>query len=392
LANTADIACNEGMTDTTGPVNTTVVSTPTLHIVKTDDPDPVNAGDVLTYTIVYSNSGNMTASGVWITDTFDGNVSFGGSNPPPDAISGNDRGWNPGSLSPSDNYTIAITATVNSPLPDGTVLTNMADITCSEGMTDTTGPVTTTVWSADVTIAKKVTPNTPLQPEDWLTYTLTFANQGHATATGVVITDIYQPVSLTNVSFIFSGVMLTPTAATPPTYTWEVQDLSYGQGGVITITAQVTSAETWGWSTPLTNTAYITTTRPDGDGTNDTDEVISVLVGGYVYYLPIMAKDWDGTIAGRPSGLWESRPTLPPPDEPVMTITPTLIPTSAPTATPLLPTFTPTPSPTPVPTATPSATPEPGVIDTPTVTSSPMLTLTATLPLEVTDTPTSTAP
>jgi uncharacterized repeat protein (TIGR01451 family) len=197
-------------------------------------------------------------------------------------------------LSPSDNQAIVITATVDSPLPDGAVLTNTADITCSEGVSDTTGPVNTIVWSADVAITKAVTPTTSLRSGDWLTYTLTFANQGHTTATGVVITDIYQPISLTNVISTSSGATVTPTAATPPTYTWEVQDLSYGQSGVITLTAQVTSAQTGAWSTILTNTAHITTTQPDGDGTNDTDQVSSVLTVGHIYYLPIVTKDWEG--------------------------------------------------------------------------------------------------
>ncbi|MDH4137514.1 MAG: PKD domain-containing protein, partial [Anaerolineae bacterium] len=299
LTNTAGITCSVGVYTTTGPVTTTVVSTPTLHIAKTDDPDPVNAGDVLTYTIVYSNSGNMTASGVWITDTFDGNVSFGGSNPAPSGGSGNYWGWYTDALSPPDNQTIVITATVASPLPDGTVLTNTADISCSEGLSDTTGLVNTTVWSADLAITKAVAPTTFLRSGDWLTYTLTFANQGHTTATGVVITDIYQPISLTNVTSTSSGATVTPTAAAPP-YTWEVQDLSYGQDGVITITAQVTSVPTGTWGITLTNTAYITTTQPDSDGTNNTDEVFSVLTSRYIYHFPIIMKNWEGTLGGRP--------------------------------------------------------------------------------------------
>jgi uncharacterized repeat protein (TIGR01451 family) len=156
------------------------------------------------------------------------------------------------------------------------VLTNIADITCDQGVSSATGPVTTTVWSTDLVITKTVMPITPLQPGDWLTYTLTFANQGHITATGVIITDTYQPVGLTNVISTSSGATVTPTAVTPP-YTWEVEDLSSGEGGVITITAQVDPAQTWGWNTILTNTAYITTTQPDGDGMNNTDEVTSTI-------------------------------------------------------------------------------------------------------------------
>jgi uncharacterized repeat protein (TIGR01451 family) len=258
------------------PITIEVNSAPILNILKSDSPDPVDAGTVLTYTIVYFNSGNMAASGVWITDTFDSNVSFGGSNPAPSGGGGSVRSWDIGSLSPlSGNQTIIITVTVSSSVPDSTILTNTAFITCSEGVNSTTGPVTTTVWSTDLEISKTVTPTT-LLPGDWLTYTLTFANQGHVTAKGVVITDIYQPISLTNVVSTSSGATVTPTAAAPP-YTWEVQDLSYGQGGIISITAQVDPAQTWTWRTILTNTAYITTTQPDGNGNNDTDEVTSTI-------------------------------------------------------------------------------------------------------------------
>src|SRR5260221_76450 len=64
-----------------GPVagvddTTTVSSAPVLNISKADGPDPVNAGSNITYTISYSNTGNMNATGVVITDTIPANTSF----------------------------------------------------------------------------------------------------------------------------------------------------------------------------------------------------------------------------------------------------------------------------------------------------------------------------
>ena len=49
---------------------------PVLHIEKAAAPDPVEAGDPLTYTLSYSNTGNLTATAVIITDELDPNVTY----------------------------------------------------------------------------------------------------------------------------------------------------------------------------------------------------------------------------------------------------------------------------------------------------------------------------
>src|SRR5262245_13691218 len=56
-------------------ITTTVSSAPVMTISKTDTPDPVNAGSNITYTLSYSNAGNMNATGVVITDTIPANTS-----------------------------------------------------------------------------------------------------------------------------------------------------------------------------------------------------------------------------------------------------------------------------------------------------------------------------
>src|SRR5439155_1582540 len=64
-----------------GPVvgvddTTTVSSAPVLNISKADRPHPINAVRNITYTISYSNTGNMNATGVVISDTIPANTSF----------------------------------------------------------------------------------------------------------------------------------------------------------------------------------------------------------------------------------------------------------------------------------------------------------------------------
>ena len=113
-----------------------------------------------------------------------------------------------------------------------------------------------------------------------ITYTLTFLNAadiGSTTATDVVITDVV-PVSVTISSVVSSGASITNTGATPP-YVWQVQDLAPGEGGVITITGQISSTLNRG--TILVNTAAIASAVTDADITNNTSTA-RVTVGTYV--------------------------------------------------------------------------------------------------------------
>src|SRR5205085_6554026 len=74
-----------------------------LSITKTDSPDPVQAGGLLTYTLTVINSGGQTATGVRVTDTVPADTTFiacGG-----DAAcseSGGTLTWNLGGLAGSD--------------------------------------------------------------------------------------------------------------------------------------------------------------------------------------------------------------------------------------------------------------------------------------------------
>ena len=117
--------------------------------------------------------------------------------------------------------------------------------------------------AADLDIIKSVTPSTA-QPGDTITYTLTFSNAGAVAAAGVVITDSI-PISLTNVSVVSSGVAITDSGASPA-YVWNVQELAPGQGGLITITANISSSLAAG---TFTNTASIATTAVDIDAGNN---------------------------------------------------------------------------------------------------------------------------
>jgi uncharacterized repeat protein (TIGR01451 family) len=87
----------------------------------------------------------------------------------------------------------------------------------------------------DVEMVKSSYPST-LKAGDRLTYTLLYRNNGPREVSGVVITDVI-PITLTDFSAIHTGAQITPTGDV--SYTWQVQNLSPGKGGAITITGIV---------------------------------------------------------------------------------------------------------------------------------------------------------
>jgi uncharacterized repeat protein (TIGR01451 family) len=106
-----------------------------LSVVKSDSPDPLTAGDQLTYEIVVLNSGPSVANDVSVTDTLDPNTTFVSasvSNGGTCIHAGGTVTCDLGSVAPGVDYQVTITIVVdvsNSAPTDGTVSTG----TCTVG-------------------------------------------------------------------------------------------------------------------------------------------------------------------------------------------------------------------------------------------------------------------
>lgn len=127
--------------------------------------------------------------------------------------------------------------------------------------------MTLNVLRADLRIAKtaQTVPQVSLFPQT-ITYTLAYTNAGPSTAYGVVITDII-PTGLENPVVISSGATITRQTGT--SYVWNVANLPARSGGVITITATISST----FRGMLNNRAEITSLVLDRDKTNNTSAV-----------------------------------------------------------------------------------------------------------------------
>jgi uncharacterized repeat protein (TIGR01451 family) len=132
--NVSAIASNANGTDMqTWVWNVTVAPEPVLEINKTCVPDPVSPGGALNYTIQVNNAGNANATNVIVMETYDKNVSFVAAVPAP---SSGDDTWQFPTLNASETEWINISVTVNSSVPNGTVLHNIVNVSCAEGVTD----------------------------------------------------------------------------------------------------------------------------------------------------------------------------------------------------------------------------------------------------------------
>jgi uncharacterized repeat protein (TIGR01451 family) len=287
LVNTATVAAPAGATDLTTTNNVaTDTNTPVpqtdLTVSKADTPDPVAAGGTLTYTIAITNYGPSDASEIVVTDILPVGATYSGA-------SGSGWACNDGggvvtcttsSLPVGAASGIAITVTA--PVTGGLIV-NSATVDATTFDPVATNNVTTTdtlvTATADLELTKAGTPATVV-PGQQVTYTLTYTNNGPGVATGSIITDIV-PVTLTNISYTSSGARITPSGSI--SYTWQVDDLAPGEGGIITVTSIVSPALIT--DTSFVNRAVIASSLPtatvDSDPANNADTVTTSVTMGY---------------------------------------------------------------------------------------------------------------
>nr|BFE51511.1 hypothetical protein GCM10017745_49380 [Saccharothrix mutabilis subsp. capreolus] len=309
---TGDGSLDNAVTNTTPghnpepPVRTTTPIT-ALDIDKTVDKPAAAAGDLVTYTLTLTNTGQTTITGAQVTDdltdvlddaTFGTVTASTGSA----TISGTALTWT-GDLAVGGTATITYTVTVNNPLTGNHVLGN--------AVTNTTPgfppqpPVLTTTPVAALDITKQVDKPTAVAG-DTVTYTITVTNRGQTTITGATITD-----DLTGVLDDAAFGTVTATIGTPlfaaPTLTW-TGDLASGDSAVITYTVTVNDTLTGDGllansvtdTTPGHNpTPPIRTATPVG--VIRLDKAVdrgSTTVGGTVSYTLTVTNTGQGPVTG----------------------------------------------------------------------------------------------
>jgi len=236
------------------PTDTVPVRTgyPALDVEKSAEPSPVEAGGLLTYTLTVTNTGIVSATGVVVTDAVPANTTYLSCGPAPCGEAGGVVSWTLGVLDIGVPRVLTMLVQVDSPLLNGTILTNTAWVTSTEGVTDT-DTVTTPISSAPVLNLVKSSTDAnggDLRPGDRITYTLVVSNTGNETATLVTVSDTV-PAHTTYVPGSIAGGDSRDDSGLP-VLVWVVNSLAPGQAESLSYAVTV--------SLPLTNSLQIVNT------------------------------------------------------------------------------------------------------------------------------------
>ena len=282
LTNTATVSTTttESSTANNSATATTTVGTGSadLSITKADSPDPVTAGNNLTYAITVTNAGPSAATTAALTDTLPTGTTFVSLSAP--------AGWscttpavggtgainctNPSMAVTSANFTL--TVNVDATLLAGTVLSNTA--AASSATTDPNSSnnsdteTTTVVASADLQVTKSDTPD-PVTAGTVITYTITVTNAGPSAAINATFNDPL-PAGTTFASFVPAAgwnCLAPPAVGTIGTIT--CTNASFAPGASI-FTLGVTVDPSVANGTVISNVATVGTDTTDPNPANNT--------------------------------------------------------------------------------------------------------------------------
>jgi uncharacterized repeat protein (TIGR01451 family) len=286
-ANVSSTTTDPNPNNNSATVNVVVASAgqADLSVNSSAAPNPVTAGNNISYTQAATNNGPAVSGAATFTDTIPTNTTFVSLVQP--------AGWacvtppvgGTGTVT-CTNPTVAVGAVANFPLvvkvnlgtAPGTMISNTANINvpclpatdpnCANNSATTT-VVVASPTQADVAILKTAAPE-PVDQGTNLTYTLQVTNNGPAVAQGVTVNDPLPP----QVTFVSVSTTQGSCSQITGTVTCNLNSLSVG--GLVLITINVT-ANTFSSSTLATNTATVSATTSDPNLANNTSTVISTI-------------------------------------------------------------------------------------------------------------------
>ncbi|MGD9118654.1 MAG: choice-of-anchor D domain-containing protein [Dehalococcoidia bacterium] len=252
-----------------------------LAITKIGNPDPVIAGNDITYTIQIVNNGADTASDVYVFDMYPTDSLAVQSTDPSQGTVGlslpqwvldtieQELGittlppgysyltWQAGNLAPGATANLTIVATVNPDSGECTIInralamTDVDDSYWDDNYTESQTSVEPAPPEVDLAISK-VADSNPVTAGGMLTYTVTVSNNGPDEATGITVTDTlpagtaYQSSAASDGSAGHAGGVVTwtiPSLSSGASATLTIVVTAPSEAGIITNNASVTGNE-----------------------------------------------------------------------------------------------------------------------------------------------------
>jgi uncharacterized repeat protein (TIGR01451 family) len=231
FTNTARIRAAE-LVSAFASIANTIASAPDVRLTQSDGVSSAAAGQVLTYTLNYTNSGNAPANNVVITDRIPSNVSF--QNCSPSCTSGSGvYTFTLGTLNAASTGSARITVRVDSTLPAGLrAITNTARIrtsTSGDNQANNFGEDADTISTVPVLDIRAVYSTTTPYPTKMVTYTVRYTNTSAMATTGVVISTTQSPY----VTYVSAGSSAWVNVG-GNAFTYAVGNLPAGASGVLT--------------------------------------------------------------------------------------------------------------------------------------------------------------
>jgi uncharacterized repeat protein (TIGR01451 family) len=233
----------------------TIPPAPSVSLVKTATPDSgVHVGDSVAYTFDVKNTGNVTLSGASIDET-----AFSGTGTAPTVT------CPATSIAPGDTARCTASYTVTQADVDAGTVTNTATASAHDGdSTVTSAPSTATVTAdrtAELTLAKSVTPTAVGAAGTTVIYSFLITNSGTTTLTNPTVSETSFSGSGALSGISCPATVRAPAASTTCTATYTVTQHDIDAGGV-TNTATASATPPYGMDAPTSNTstAHVTVT------------------------------------------------------------------------------------------------------------------------------------
>ena len=273
ISNTASVTSDTPDPDPDNNTDTEIIAiseSADLSVIKAFFPNPVRAGEILSYTITVSNQGPSAAQNVRLNDVIPAEIIN-----PEFAVQGSPdfAPWvSPyaiGTLQSGAQATITIRGLVSPATIPGSRISNTASVTSDtpdpnpDNNTDTVQ--TSVITSADVAVRKEAD-TTPAVPGQAFRYTITVTNAGPSNAQDVVLVDAV-PVSLMNAEFSINGGLTYAPWNSP----YMLGVLSAGESRNILIRGMLSPSATG----QIANTTVVNSPTPDPDPDNNTSTDIT---------------------------------------------------------------------------------------------------------------------